>query len=181
MLKSLTHEERVKLFGHITFRRSGTEQNPERVTVPLDLSMSIMHETMVPQLARFGIRHSVTFHYRTYRRAAALFAEWERLGLIGEVKTWNGSWVTRFKRQNGTPEERLAKCRTLGESDLSNHAWGTAFDINAATYPLGTPVSKVSASYLELVPVAEKLGFVWGGNFHSRPDPMHFEDAMGVP
>lgn len=175
MVTPLTHDERVALFGKIPFKAQPTDANPERVIVPISWSLSNMGEVMIPQLATLGVRHSVTFHYKVKKQAAALWAEWERLGLLSNVNAWNGSWVSRFKRQNGSVEDRKARSRLLGEADLSNHAWGTAFDINAATYPLGTPRAKVSVGYLELVPVAEAFGFAWGGNFHSRPDPMHFE------
>ena len=61
---------------------------------------------------------------------------------------------------------------------LSNHAWGTAFDINAALNPRGTvPVFRGQpGSVRELVPRANDLGFYWGGHF-SRRDGMHFEVA----
>jgi hypothetical protein len=32
-------------------------------------------------------------------------------------------------------------------------------------------------SVRELVPIANKYGFYWGGHFNSRPDGMHFEAA----
>lgn len=139
----------------------------------MEWSLAHMREVMIPQLAEYGIRHSVTFHYKAAAKAVALWAEWDRRGLLNEIDSWDGSWVTRFKRQNGTIAERLAKVPQLNEFNLSNHAWGTAFDINAALYPLGT--KHVTLGYLELVPVAEALGWAWGGNFKVRPDPMHWE------
>jgi hypothetical protein len=61
---------------------------------------------------------------------------------------------------------------------LSNHAYGTAFDINAAWNGLGREPAPLGAkgSVLELLPLAEAHGFAWGGLF-SRRDAMHFEVA----
>jgi hypothetical protein len=178
-LKPLTHAERILKFGHITFKAAGTTANPERVVIPKEWSLGTMREVMIPALAKVGVRHSLTFHYKTARRAAQLFMEWDRLGFMDHVKTWNGSWVSRFKRQEGTAEERIAKCKGLTEISLSNHSWGTAFDINAALYPLGKKVPSTSAMY-QLADVAARYGFAWGGNFTSRPDGMHFEDVEGT-
>jgi hypothetical protein len=64
-------------------------------------------------------------------------------------------------------------------SKLSNHAFGSAFDINAKWNPLGhTPalVGKEGA-VRKLVPIANDYGFYWGGHFTSRKDGMHFEVA----
>ena len=37
------------------------------------------------------------------------------------------------------------------------------------------PITHTSAK--QLVPLANKHGFYWGGHFESRPDGMHFEMA----
>jgi hypothetical protein len=60
---------------------------------------------------------------------------------------------------------------------LSNHAWGTAFDINVQWNGLGiTPAFRNEAgSVRDLVEIAYQNGFYWGGWFKSRQDGMHFE------
>ena len=61
---------------------------------------------------------------------------------------------------------------------LSNHSSGTAIDLNATKHPLG----KVGTFPAEKVPMiralAKKYGMIWGGDFKSRPDEMHFEIAI---
>lgn len=64
---------------------------------------------------------------------------------------------------------------------LSNHASGTAIDLNAPDHPLGEPgtftdeqVARIRALLDELAPVV-----AWGGDF-DRPDEMHFE-VVGTP
>ena len=88
----------------------------------------------------------------------------ERDGLISLVRSWGGSFVPRYVRGSAT--------------NLSNHAWGTAFDIDAEWNPRGAlPVLRGRVgSVRELVPRAHELGFYWGGHF-SRRDGMHFEIA----
>jgi len=66
-----------------------------------------------------------------------------------------------------------------GSNDkLSNHSSGTAIDLNATKHPLG----KVGTFPAEKVPMiralAKKYGMIWGGDFKSRADEMHFEIAI---
>lgn len=170
MLKSLTQAERVAKFGHIPYKPHPTKNDPDAVIVPWEWKASHLREYMIPQLAKLGVRHSVTFHYAAGPRTVKLWQAWDYRGLLGAVHSWNGSFVTRFKRGSAR----------ANEGDLSNHSWGTAFDINARELPRGMPVANVPLDFLALVPVAEEFGFAWGGHF-GTPDPMHFEDAWGTP
>ena len=58
---------------------------------------------------------------------------------------------------------------------LSNHASGTAIDLNATKHPLG----KIGTFPAEKVPMiralAKKYGLAWGGDYRNRKDEMHFE------
>ena len=53
---------------------------------------------------------------------------------------------------------------------LSNHAWGTAFDINAKWNPFTHIPALVGStgSVRELVKIANDFGFYWGGHFQQR-------------
>lgn len=63
--------------------------------------------------------------------------------------------------------------RTIRGSDqLSQHAFGNAIDIGAAANPMGGTTSDLPSGVSEL---AAKYGLEWGGNWQTRPDPMHFE------
>jgi hypothetical protein len=63
---------------------------------------------------------------------------------------------------------------------LSNHSSGTALDLNASRHPL----SKVGTFPSEKVPMiralAKKWGCIWGGDYRSRKDEMHFEIAISA-
>lgn len=63
-----------------------------------------------------------------------------------------------------------------GQMDgLSNHASGTAIDLNAIKHPLGKKGTFDSKKVPVLQSLVEKYGLRWGGNYHSRTDEMHFE------
>ena len=67
---------------------------------------------------------------------------------------------------------RMVRCTT---NKLSNHASGTAIDLNAVKHPLG----QVGTFELGQVPMlralAHKYGLTWGGDYKSRKDEMHYE------
>ena len=58
---------------------------------------------------------------------------------------------------------------------LSNHASGTAVDLNARSHSLG----KMGTFPIEKVPMlralAKKYGLGWGGDYKNRADEQHFE------
>jgi hypothetical protein len=66
-----------------------------------------------------------------------------------------------------------------GSNDkLSNHSSGTAIDLNAINHPLGKTGTFPSEKVPMIRALAKKYGMIWGGDFRSRPDEMHFEIAV---
>jgi hypothetical protein len=66
----------------------------------------------------------------------------------------------------------------------SNHASGTAIDLNATRHPLGTTAAK-SFSTKQIAAIHARLkrysGVIrWGGDYTGRKDPMHFEINKSV-
>lgn len=176
-LVPLEHAARVKLFGHFAFTREPLPSNPEHVQIAEPWQAANLVRVHLPQLDKSGVHAMVRVHKLIAAQLLALWAAWEAAGLLPLALTFDGAWASRFKRQTGTAGERAAKCALLGEQSLSNHCWGTAFDINAQWNPLGHIPTTLGAhgSTRALVPLAEQHGFAWGGNFHTRPDGMHFE------
>ncbi len=86
--------------------------------------------------------------------------------MLDQVLTFDGSFVPRLIRGS--------------KASLSCHAFGTAFDINAAFNPLNQmpPLAGRPGSVRDLVQIANKHGFFWGGHFRTRLDGMHFEVAQ---
>ena len=58
---------------------------------------------------------------------------------------------------------------------LSNHASGTAIDLNALKHPLGKKGTFGVPKEMLLKQLVKKYGLRWGGSYASRPDEMHFE------
>jgi len=121
----------------------------------------------IPQLKTLGLHFSKQFHKKAIPQLLGLWQAWEDAGLLGQVMTFDGAFVPRYKR-------KLAHT----QSNISNHAWGTAFDINTAFNRLGsTPaIMWETGCVFDLVPLAIQWGFYWGGWFGgNRVDGMHFE------
>lgn len=62
-----------------------------------------------------------------------------------------------------------------GSSRLSCHAFGAAIDIAPDTNGMNT--HHLSNMPPEVVQMFKARGWYWGGDFHSRQDPMHFQAA----
>lgn len=166
----LTDADRVKLFGSFAYRPAGTPQNPEAIIITDDWATKNIVVVEVPQLKGIAnAKGAVSLHRLIAPQVVKTFADWEAAGLKDRVLTWGGSWVPRFIRGSRTY--------------LSNHAWGTAFDINVQWNMLGTrPALKgKKGSVRELVEIAYANGLYWGGWFKGRSDGMHFECYRVLP
>lgn len=64
-----------------------------------------------------------------------------------------------------------------GSSDISNHASGTAIDINAPRHPMGKAGTFNSNQVTAIRNILNELEGVvrWGGDYSGRKDEMHFE------
>ncbi len=105
----------------------------------------------------------IHFHKKGVEQLRGFFDEAEKQNLANLIISWAGSFYPRMVRGSKT--------------SLSNHSWGSAFDINAPENWLNTkpaPVAK-KGSLLKLVPIANSYGFFWGGHYTNRLDGMHFE------
>lgn len=162
----ITPASRVALFGSFPYKPTPTAGNPEAIDITGDWESKNIVLANVPWLANVtGAPKSgnVQCHVKVKDQLESLFADWQSDGLVSLVKTWGGMFVPRFVRGSRT--------------SLSNHSWGTAFDINVQWNSLGTQGALVgeSGNVRELVEIAYLNGFYWGGWFTQRPDPMHFE------
>lgn len=175
-----THASRLQLFGQFSYLHDPRPGNPEHIVITGDWIRTHLTEVEIPQLRALGVSTRLMVHYRAAKAIQRLWEAWEVAGLLGHVRTFNGAWAPRYKRQTGSEAERRAKCAALGPASLSNHAWGTAFDINAAQYPLGKQLPTGDA-FADLFPDAEFDGWFPGARFRTRPDPMHFELARVDP
>jgi hypothetical protein len=65
-----------------------------------------------------------------------------------------------------------------GGHSLSEHAYGLAIDINPAQNAYGSTKTDMPANIHD---IAAKWGLVWGGDWKSGPDPMHFQWGGSKP
>lgn len=164
-----SNAERQALFGPLQFVGAPTPSNPEAIRITNGWEAANMVRVPVPQLVRVpgGPASGTLFFHRL--GAEALQGLWQAIedrGLLDRVLRFDGAYNPRFIRGGASSQI------------LSNHAFGTAFDINARFNPLGAEPATAGASgcVYELVPIAHEFGFYWGGHF-SRRDGMHFELA----
>lgn len=162
--KGLYPPDGLSLFGEgLTYTPDPLPGVPEYVAVNSDWIRENITSVTIPQLAAVqGAPKSceVYFNKLLVRQLKAFFSFVEQAGKLDLIKSWRGSWTTRFIR---------------GRNDkLSNHTFGSAFDINAAWNGFRRLPALVGreGSVRELAAIAYKLGFYWGGWYN---DGMHFE------
>lgn len=157
----MTHQERLARFGNFAYVPAPTKDNPEGIKITDDWAKDNIVTIALPWDGK-----KMQCHKLAADQFKALWADWEQAKLLDRVLAFNGGWVARYKRG-----------RTGTSDNLSNHAWGTAQDLNAKWNGLGRIPAEMGTTgcLLELVPFAEKHDIVWGGNFRGRVDGMHFE------
>ena len=164
--KSLNFAKRQELFGKIEFEAAGTKSNPEAIKITNDWAKKNLTSVVIPQLKGvYGAPASgkIWVNAAIRDQTKALFQAWEDAGLIDRVLSWGGSYNPRFIRGSRTT--------------LSNHAHGTAIDLNVPWNGLGCRPALVGekGSVRELVDLAWEHGWFWGGWYSKRKDGMHLE------
>lgn len=161
-------------FGLLAFTPAPTASDKEHIAITNGWDAANIVRVPVPQLVGIAgapASGKIQFHRKAAAQLQALFTAWQDAGLMNLVLTFEGAYDPRFIR--GKAAEQL----------LSNHAFGTAFDINYEWNMLGAEPTRRSArgSVYDLVPLANEHGFYWGGHFSKRRDGMHFEFAKSAP
>lgn len=121
-----------------------------------------------------------TGRVRCHKRAApvlrALFERWEQDDLLHLIISYEGCFVPRYKRNQAPGTAGHGLKRSEDVNALSNHSFGSAFDVNFVDNQLGHVPAFCGrrGSTRELVASANALGVFWGGHF-GKQDGMHFE------
>ncbi len=163
--------------GTIAFKHNPVSGNPENIDITNNFVADNITTIDIPELkdcvvpVDSGVTKTdgpIRFNKRHTDRLKTLFAEWNRAGLADRILTFDGGFNARLIR--GATSATVA--------NLSNHAWGTAFDINANWNQRKTVPAQMGdrGCVRELVGIAHANGFYWGGHF-STQDGMHFEVA----
>lgn len=169
MPAALTHAQREVLFGRFDFEPTPTIGDPESIRILGDWVEKNIVSVPLPKIGAGAIKRA-RVHRLLEKQFAAFWADLERLGLLSRVLTFDGGFVPRYKRRRAVA--------IADPTRLSNHSWGSAFDLNAPWNPLGSkgvpPGGRGSTR--ELIGVAVEHGFLNGISFASPyQDPMHFE------
>lgn len=186
-LSSPSNDTRNKDFGCFKFFQHPRPPRPDKEAIVITTSCdgavpdwvgSNVVDISVPQL-RFarGYNGRVRCHRLAAPVIKALFEAWEQADLLHLILSYEGCFVPRYKRKQApSPTLGHGSKKSKDVEALSNHSFGSAFDINAADNPLGeTPVACGDrGSVRELVAAANAVGIYWGGHFGNK-DGMHFE------
>ena len=105
--------------------------------------------------------------------------------LLAYLALWFSERLEDATAQGQLDDWGYAYRAVRGDSDLSNHASGTAMDINATWHPLGAVFSGVFRRRKKRELLHRKLrrmgGVIrWGGDYRFRKDEMHFEVVQNI-
>lgn len=126
----------------------------------LQSNSSLLHKWVIPGANRYFV----------LRQGAAGF-------LLCHLILWYHETIHRLDEKGSVWDEWAYAFRDVrGADDLSNHASGTAVDLNATRYPLGT-TNMLSWRKVKIRARMAFYGFCirWGGSYEGRKDEMHFE------
>ena len=162
--------ERIVIGGSCTGGADWTQENIEELTTS-DWS----HVE--------GFNGYFRVHSEAKEALEALLKQWKSQDLLRLLINYAGAFDPRYIKGynpgSAAQPERKSDDATFG-SKLSNHAFGSAFDVNTTWTWIGdTPaICGRKGPVRELVDAANNCGFYWGGHFGGgRIDGMHFELA----
>ena len=129
-------------------------------------AINLVH--MVPPFAMFYAKqplpHGILVHKLIVPALTLVFNEiWARCGQ-GQAsvdKIGASDWGGCFDIRN-----------IAGSNNWSNHSWACATDISPTTNGFNTGHGTQSQI---VISAFERQGALWGGDYHDRTDPMHFE------
>lgn len=158
--------QRSALFGSFEYISAPTKSNPEGIKILGNWASKNIVKVPLPALSKAtnGKFGAMQWHRLAEGQLRKFFETLEKENLHTRILSFAGSFYPRFVRGSRT--------------SLSNHSWGTAFDINVPYNGLNKRPALVGQKgcVRELVSIAHEFGFYWGGHF-GRPDGMHFEIA----
>jgi hypothetical protein len=167
--RTLSKAEMEALWGRLEYVAAPVDGD-ETIAITNGWDTNNIVSIQVPQLARIAgdeKSRSLKIHRKVAEQFVQLWAAWERQGLLSRLREFGGTYAPRFVRGS--------------TKVLSNHAYGTAFDINTSSNWLGhlPAFPGENGNLFQHVEAAQAFGFGWGGFYEGRLDGMHFE-AMRV-
>lgn len=154
--KQTSRDAVVAHYGHIDFH---SQQWPEKNKW---MGMLQIPPSWFPKWIVGETTHPVNAIYANKDIHGPLLAALQHVhdqGLGDLLHTYDGCFNIRMVRGSN--------------SSFSAHSYGLALDLNCNENPLGATHGGFY-KHPEFVKCFTDQGFAWGGNFHSRKDPMHF-------
>lgn len=127
-----------------------------------------------------GFRGYFRVHREAREALEELLHQWQADDLLHLVISFAGAFDPRYIFGHNPGNAAQPEIKSTDAGKLSNHAFGSAFDINATWNWIGEVPAFCGrkGSVRELVASANAAGFYWGGHFGGgRIDGMHFELA----
>ena len=151
------NEQRMRRWGRFEFEADPEPGNPENIRI----LGAWEGKNIVPVDCPIWGQHRVHLHREVVADYVAFMNELIDVKLANRLHSFDGGFNARFIRGSRTT--------------LSNHAWGTAFDVNCDDNPLGHTPAYIGepGSVRELVMIGVKHHFFSAGCF-TRADGMHF-------
>lgn len=146
------------LFGDVKFKtKHSVWIRGDKISFISGFDASKIKEIYISQLKNVpGANNGkLFFHIDGHDQLQQVFKDIEKLKLLKFIRSCGGTLSMRLRKPTNGHLSKLP----------SNHAFGTAIDLNYDDKALGATVSPVA-------PVFEASGFKWGADFN---DPMHFE------
>jgi hypothetical protein len=137
------------------------------------IDVSIPQAKGIPMPVKGGAtpnKGTIKFHKDAAQQLQELWKAWDQCGFLPKVNSLSG-YEARYQHNHGPTEKNPA---------ISNHAFGSAFDINISENPRTKEPARLGerGCVREMVEVAQNFGFYWGGHFKPpNTDGMHFEVA----
>ncbi|MEM7444246.1 MAG: M15 family metallopeptidase [Pseudomonadota bacterium] len=169
----------IGLFGEFNFRSAADPDNPGRIIIEDGWVGDNIITQPIPQMhgmidmrtnsPRIMPEGEIRCHRLAAPKFLELFAAWQEAELMDRVIYYVGCFSARLKKGR----------TSFTKKNLSNHSWGAAIDINTReNWWKKTPALYGSRGCVrELVEIANRLGFFWGGHYSGNKDGMHFELA----
>ena len=129
-----------------------------------DLNLVHMMPPFQMYYAKQPMTHGILVHKKIVAALTAVFnSVWDQCNHDKATldKTGLSDWGGCFNIRN-----------IAGSNNWSNHSWACAVDISPTTNGFNTGHGTQSNM---VVGAFKKQGFLWGGDYHGRTDPMHFE------
>lgn len=190
VLKSPDAATRDRLFGCFKFVQldGRFRDRPERIVIrgSCDGQVSDWASANIVTVEMPQLKFAEGYHgrFRCHKAAETpfrrMFEAWEKADLLHLIIGYAGAFDPRYIKGGSPGDHAHGEKASRDVGALSNHAFGSAFDINVPENWIG----EVPAAYgakgcvRELVKIANDHKIYWGGHFRGdRIDGMHFEIA----